>query len=149
MRSSITEELQSISVTSFRLLPLATPALPGRRGRDAASTPTPLPRLISPLGFRNPSRRESYETENHSTAEPCNSTSEGLTAPSSSTQSCFSRPKTSLQPIAPAHGDQQQGKSKIRPVAETELEQKVGVFFLSTRETGAAAASPFSASDPE
>lgn len=39
----------------------------------------PQPWLISPLGFRNPSPRESYETENHSAA---NSTSRGLAAPS-------------------------------------------------------------------
>ena len=112
MRSSIAEELQSISVTSFRLLPLAMPALPGRRGQDAVSTLTPLPQLISSLGFRNPLPRESYETENHSRAEPRNSTSGGLAAPSSSTQSCLPGPKTSLQSIAPVHSDQQQGESK-------------------------------------
>lgn len=136
MRSSIAEELQSISVTSFRLLPLAMPALPGKGGQDAVRTDTlpPQLQLVSLLGFRNPSPHGSYETENHRTAEPHNSTSGGLTAHS---RAAFAKP--SLQPIAPLHSDHHHGKSSPGSSRDrARAEQRAGVF-LSTPETGAAA----------
>lgn len=57
------EELQSMSGTSLRLLPLAMPVLPGRTGGDAVRTPTHTSQAQLILkGFRKLSPSESYET---------------------------------------------------------------------------------------
>lgn len=73
------EELQSMSPTSARLLPLATPALPGRRGGAAVSTATHAKHSSSGrvLETFHPVKVMKAGT----TAEPCNSTLERLTAP--------------------------------------------------------------------
>lgn len=76
MRSSMAEELQSISVTSLRLLPLEIPALPARRGEGAVRTPTLAKHSSSHHNF-HPVRAGKATT----TAQPCNSTLERLTAP--------------------------------------------------------------------
>lgn len=127
------EELQSISVTSFRLLPLAIPALPGGTGGNAVRTPTLAKHSLFLKGFKDFSSSESYENEKPQKSH--------ITAPwreSQLLQSCF----LGLKNHFTSHSPPTQGPAarKIKSLAgdrgRAGAEERVWGFFEHPRDWG-------------